>query len=125
MTDPSLDRFFDRLVNDPNLSRRDFVNGLSALGLVASTSGLLAACGGGEGTQENAGDAKEKAAGVSHPKTAISTLNFANWPLYIDIDEKTKKRPTLENWEKQFGGTVKYTEEINDNEEFFGKVRGA
>ncbi|WP_189382806.1 polyamine ABC transporter substrate-binding protein [Streptosporangium nondiastaticum] len=53
-------------------------------------------------------------------------LTFANWPLYIDVDEKDpQKRPTLDAFEKQSGISVKYTEEINDNDEFFGKVSPA
>ncbi len=51
------------------------------------------------------------------------TLYFANWPLYIDVDDKTKKRGTLVKFEKKYGTKVKYVEEVNDNTEFFGKVR--
>jgi spermidine/putrescine transport system substrate-binding protein len=53
---------------------------------------------------------------VSHPKTQFTNLNFSNWPLYID-------KKVLKDFEKQFGAKVKYTEEINENEEFFGKIR--
>jgi spermidine/putrescine transport system substrate-binding protein len=123
MTDPSLDRFFDRVVNDPTLSRRDVLRRMSALGLVVGGGSLLAACGGVEGTAEDDGSQQDRAASVNHPKTEIDRLNFTNWPLYIDVDEKTKKRPTLEAWEREHGATIKYSEEINDNEEFFGKVR--
>lgn len=53
-------------------------------------------------------------------------LVFANWPLYIDTDEKDpQRRPTLEGFEKSSGISVKYTEEINDNDEFFGKISPA
>lgn len=53
-------------------------------------------------------------------------LVFANWPLYIDTDEKNpQRRPTLDDFEKLSGISVKYTEEINDNDEFFGKVSPA
>ncbi|WP_249375406.1 spermidine/putrescine ABC transporter substrate-binding protein [Streptomyces sp. I05A-00742] len=53
-------------------------------------------------------------------------LVFANWPLYIDTDEKNpRRRPTLEAFEKRSGVSVKYTEEINDNDEFFGKISPA
>jgi spermidine/putrescine transport system substrate-binding protein len=58
------------------------------------------------------------------PKGEIAkSLYVANWPLYIDVDEKTKKHPTLEDFQKKFGEKVKYVEEINDNTEFYGKVR--
>ncbi|WP_058047188.1 polyamine ABC transporter substrate-binding protein [Streptomyces roseifaciens] len=54
------------------------------------------------------------------------SLVFANWPLYIDVDEDDpQKRPTLDAFEKHSGISVKYTEEINDNDEFFGKVSPA
>ncbi|MER7349540.1 spermidine/putrescine ABC transporter substrate-binding protein [Streptomyces aurantiacus] len=50
-------------------------------------------------------------------------LAFANWPLYIDTDDKNKtRRPTLDAFEKRTGIDVRYTEEINDNDEFFGKI---
>ncbi|GGV59507.1 polyamine-binding lipoprotein [Streptomyces longisporoflavus] len=51
------------------------------------------------------------------------TLAFANWPLYIDTDDDdSTKRPTLDAFEKRTGIDVRYTEEINDNDEFFGKI---
>ncbi len=50
-------------------------------------------------------------------------LTFANWPLYIDTDDENKtKRPSLDAFEKRTGVDVRYTEEINDNDEFFGKI---
>ncbi|MFI9240921.1 spermidine/putrescine ABC transporter substrate-binding protein [Streptomyces cinnamoneus] len=53
-------------------------------------------------------------------------LVFANWPLYIDADEDDpQKRPTLDAFQERSGISVKYTEEINDNDEFFGKISPA
>ncbi|MFE7171788.1 spermidine/putrescine ABC transporter substrate-binding protein [Streptomyces sp. NPDC057616] len=53
-------------------------------------------------------------------------LTWANWPLYIDTDDDNpNRRPTLEAFEKRTGISVKYTEEINDNDEFFGKISPA
>ena len=53
-------------------------------------------------------------------------LVWANWPLYIDTDDDNpNRRPTLEAFEKRTGISVKYTEEINDNDEFFGKISPA
>ena len=34
-----------------------------------------------------------------------------------------KEHPTLDKFQKKYGTKVKYIEEINDNNEFFGKVR--
>lgn len=54
------------------------------------------------------------------------TLHFANWPLYIDTDEDDEsKRPTLDAFSERTGISVTYTEEINDNDEFFGKISPA
>ncbi|MFF2504754.1 spermidine/putrescine ABC transporter substrate-binding protein [Streptomyces sp. NPDC058067] len=50
-------------------------------------------------------------------------LVFANWPLYVDVDDDDpSKRPTLDTFAKRTGIGIKYTEEINDNDEFFGKI---
>ena len=46
----------------------------------------------------------------------IGNWTFSNWPLYIDKD-------VLKEFDKQYGGHVKYVEDINDNDEFYGKVR--
>ncbi|WP_112469741.1 ABC transporter substrate-binding protein [Streptomyces triticisoli] len=50
-------------------------------------------------------------------------LVWSNWPLYIDTDDDNpNKRPTLEAFEKRTGISVDYVEDINDNDEFFGKI---
>ena len=59
------------------------------------------------------------------PKKLGKTLTISNWPLYIDVDEKTKKRPTIEQFQKKFGVKVKYIEDNNSNAAFFGKLQGA
>ena len=78
-------------------------------------SPLLAACGGDD--EESAGTTEGGA------KQLASTLRISNWQLYIDIDEKTKKRPTLEQFTKETGVNVRYTEDVNDNATFFGKIQ--
>jgi spermidine/putrescine transport system substrate-binding protein len=83
-----------------------------------SAIAYLAACGGDE-TSEPKG-ASEKVI----PKGEVAkNMTFSNWPLYIDVDEKTKGHPSLDKFQKKYGTKVKYVEEINDNVEFFGKVR--
>ncbi|MCW7943791.1 polyamine ABC transporter substrate-binding protein [Streptomyces hygroscopicus] len=53
-------------------------------------------------------------------------LTWANWPLYIDTDDKNpNRRPTVDGFEKRTGIAVDYVEEINDNDEFFGKISPA
>ncbi|MCB5183013.1 polyamine ABC transporter substrate-binding protein [Streptomyces antimicrobicus] len=50
-------------------------------------------------------------------------INFSNWTEYMDLSDDQKVHPTLEEFTKRTGITVDYTEDINDNVEFFGKIR--
>jgi spermidine/putrescine transport system substrate-binding protein len=112
--DRELDLFFEQLV-EGRLSRRQVLRRLGAAGLTVSSAGtFLAACGGVKGTDK--GTPKPKTA--KHAKTKITELDFSNWQTYID-----KKHVLLKNFEKKYGGHVKYVEDINDMPEFFAKVR--
>jgi spermidine/putrescine transport system substrate-binding protein len=87
----------------------------AAAGIVLTVpSSLLAACGGDEETAATTQAAQKQLA---------KTLRFSNWTLYIDIDEKTKKRPTLEQFQQKTGTKVAYFEDINDNASYFGKIQ--
>jgi spermidine/putrescine transport system substrate-binding protein len=112
MPDPFIEHAIERMLEEERFSRRRFVGRLGAAGVALSgASALLAACGGTEGT----GD-EERDVDVNHPQTAIDRLNFANWPLYID-------KKVVKDFERRFDAQVRYVEEINDNNEFFGKVQ--
>ncbi|MBW1596113.1 spermidine/putrescine ABC transporter substrate-binding protein [Streptomyces sp. JJ38] len=51
-------------------------------------------------------------------------LTFSNWPLYIDVAEDDEHdRPTLRAFERQTGIKVKYIEDVNDNNEFYSKIK--
>jgi spermidine/putrescine transport system substrate-binding protein len=93
------------------MTRRRLLERAALGGAVLSLPGLLAACGG----DDDGGGGDGELADV---------LRFANWPLYIDVDDATKKRPTLEEFTKRTGIEVRYFEEINDNAEYFAKVQG-
>ena len=111
------ERRLDELMQDP-LTRRTLVRRGAAGALSVSAMAYLAACGDSGG-----GLGPRKASGEVIKQGPISKeLVFANWPLYIDVDEKTKKSATLAQFQKKYGTKVKYVEEINDNNEFFGKV---
>lgn len=118
MTDPRFERALEQYLEAQRLSRRRFLGRAGSAGLaVTGLSTLLAACGGVEGTAEKAEERNaEQAEEVSHPKTEIGDWTFSNWPLYMD-------KKLLRQFDKEFGGKVRYLEDINDNYEFFGKVR--
>jgi spermidine/putrescine transport system substrate-binding protein len=110
MTDP---RFND------TITRRQLLRRAAVGGAALSLPSLLAACGGGGiSGQTSAGGASTEVT-----QQLASTLTISNWPLYIDIDEKTKKRPTVDDFTKATGVSVKYIEDVNDNEEWFGKFQ--
>ncbi|MFI1221865.1 MULTISPECIES: PotD/PotF family extracellular solute-binding protein [unclassified Streptomyces] len=50
-------------------------------------------------------------------------VSFSNWTEYMDVSEDEKSRPTLQAFTKRTGIRVRYTEDINDNVEFFGKIK--
>jgi spermidine/putrescine transport system substrate-binding protein len=99
------------------LTRRQLLE-RAGLGAAAVTvPGLLAACGG----ESKSGSEQTT---TSAQKQLAKTLVFSNWPLYIDVNEKTKKHPSLDQFTKKTGVKVKYIEDINDNDQFFGKIEG-
>ncbi|AVH56209.1 MULTISPECIES: polyamine ABC transporter substrate-binding protein [Streptomyces] len=100
-----------------SLSRRSLLRASAGGALAAGGLGALSACGipaagktqGGVTAEDHS--AKEK------------RINFSNWTEYMDIDESEKRHPTLDAFTKRTGIKVSYTEDINDNNEFFGKVK--
>ena len=87
---------------------------------IGSAAMMAAACGAG-------GDSGSGAAGEAASAEDLSdtdkTLNWSTWVAYMDINEETGSRPTLEAFQEQAGITVEYTEDVNDNNEFYAKVR--
>lgn len=99
------------------LSRRSL---LRAGGVGALTVGGLAgltACGIPPAKREGQGPAS------TDRSAQEKTLSFSNWTEYMDVSEDEKSRPTLEAFAERTGIKVKYTEDINDNVEFFGKIK--
>ncbi|MGW6918914.1 polyamine ABC transporter substrate-binding protein [Kitasatospora sp. NPDC054939] len=100
------------------LSRRTV---LRAAGLAAG-AGSLAAC--GIPPARSTGSADSTANAAKDLSETEKVVNFSNWPLYVDTDENDQeKHPTLEAFTAETGIKVKYTEDVNDNVEFFGKVK--
>ncbi|WP_030739045.1 spermidine/putrescine ABC transporter substrate-binding protein [Streptomyces griseus] len=98
------------------MSRRSLLRALGA----GAAGAALAGCGVPAAFVEPGERAGRDSSATDH------TLHFANWPLYIDTDDDDEsKRPTLDAFSRRTGISVTYTEEINDNDEFFGKISSA
>src|SRR5690606_27926247 len=96
-------------------SRRSVLSTAGALGL----TGLLAACGTG-----GSSSGTKSAEAVKDISSSDPTVNWANWTLYLDYDEKKKTYPTLDAFTKQSGIKVNYVEDIDGNDSYYGKVQG-
>lgn len=109
--------------------RRSFRNGRAAMTrrslLRASAGGALAVGGLGALTGCGIPAAGNTKGGVSAEDHSAKekVVNFSNWTEYIDVDESEKHHPTLDQFKQRTGISVKYTEDINDNVEFFGKIK--
>ncbi|MFK4069165.1 spermidine/putrescine ABC transporter substrate-binding protein [Streptomyces sp. NPDC029674] len=101
-----------------SLTRRGMLRAATGGALAVGGLGALSACGipaAGKGQ----GDVSSEDHSAEEKRIA-----FSNWTEYMDVDEKDKnRRPTLGAFTKRTGIEVKYTEDINDNVEFFGKLK--
>jgi spermidine/putrescine transport system substrate-binding protein len=105
------------------LTRRQLLERAALGGAALSLPAFLAACGGSSGIEGTA--TTTGGAATTGAQTLADKLTISNWTLYIDIDEKTKKYPTLEQFTKDTGVQVDYIEDVNDNDEWFGKNQAA
>jgi spermidine/putrescine transport system substrate-binding protein len=102
------------------MTRRGMLGAAGAGGLAA----FLAACGvkgqstggGGSATANGVGTASWWA-----KQKLNKTVNFANWPYYIDV--LNGKHLSLEHFTATTGIQVNYTEPITDNLPFYAKIR--
>ena len=111
--DPQI-RALVQAMGQRSFSRRSVLSTAGALGL----TGLLAAC----GTGGSSGTKSEVS--VTDVSESDPTLNWANWTLYLDYDDKKKTYPTLDAFTKQSGIKVNYAEDIDGNDSYYGKVQG-
>ncbi|MFC3688336.1 PotD/PotF family extracellular solute-binding protein [Aquipuribacter hungaricus] len=101
------------------LGRRQVLRGGAAAGL-----GLgLAACGTG-GTPSGGGSAGARPSPAQDVSAEDPTLNWANWTLYLDLAEDGETYPSLEAFQEQTGIAVTYSEDIDSNDSFYGRVQG-
>jgi spermidine/putrescine transport system substrate-binding protein len=99
------------------VTRRDFITrtGLAVGGLAIAPS-ILAACGGSD-SSSSAGGGEGGGGG--------GDLAFDNWTLYIDkpYDDLYGAGGTLDEFQKSTGTKIAYTENYNDNNEYFAKIQ--
>ena len=99
-----------------DLDRRTLLRGIGGIAALSTSALVLSACG-TSGSKQDAADCVSKDLSGSEKKLIIS-----NWPEYIDEDDKGYTS-TLTDFEKATGIKVDYTADVNDNNEFYGKVK--
>ncbi|MGW2949898.1 polyamine ABC transporter substrate-binding protein [Streptomyces eurythermus] len=99
------------------LTRRSLLRAATGGALAAGGLGTLASCG-----IPAAGKSQGGTSAQDHSATE-KVVDFSNWTEYLDVDDSGKHHPTLETFRERTGITVHYTEDINDNNEFFGKIK--
>jgi spermidine/putrescine transport system substrate-binding protein len=97
------------------IDRRNVLKAASVSALALGAADLLSGCG-TAGAYVSQGECPSTDRSSSQP-----TLEFSNWPEYIDPPPKNGLS-TLEKFEQKTGISVDYTPDINDNESFFAKV---
>jgi len=97
------------------VSRRTFLRGTSMGALSLAGGGLLAACG-----TEGASQTTESCVSEDLSESE-KVVNWSNWPAYID--PISQDDATLGAFEDMTGITVEYTDDVNDNLQFYARVR--
>ncbi|MFC8571005.1 spermidine/putrescine ABC transporter substrate-binding protein [Streptomyces sp. NPDC057245] len=98
-------------------TRRSLLRASAGGALAAGALGALTGCGipaagrteGGVSAEDHSEEEKQ--------------VRFSNWTEYMDVDDSGRRHPTLEAFTERTGVKVTYTEDINDNSEFFGKIQ--
>jgi spermidine/putrescine transport system substrate-binding protein len=115
-----------RGLTTPRVSRRRMLQ----LGGLAALTPMLAACGisgtgsaGGKvpGGLPNLVESREQIARYWATQKQTGTLDFANWPLYIDLG-KGSDHPSLDAFTKKTGIKVTYNEVIQQDDSYYGKI---
>jgi spermidine/putrescine transport system substrate-binding protein len=90
--------------------------GLRAVVVIALAATLaLAACGG----DDEVGGGSDEEVSVVEKGPVEGSITISNWPLYIDKGDQG----TIAEFEQASGVDTTYIEDVNDNNEFFGKLR--
>ncbi len=121
--EPGIDPSMWRGMTQPRLSRRQMLTSAGAGAGMLGIGAILSACGvKGASTQGKSGTAGSVGTAAWWAKQKqTKTVNFANWPYYIDVVKG--KHLSLEHFTATTGISVNYTEPINNNLPFYAKLR--
>lgn len=117
MADKPLDPMTSAIVS--SMSRRRFLRaaGIGGAAMAAAACGARGTATGGGGT------AAPSPSTQPDKSDTEKVVNWSNWVSYIDTDDETGTRPSLDEFKKQTGIAVTYTEDVNGNQDFYAKVR--
>jgi spermidine/putrescine transport system substrate-binding protein len=114
---PDVDELVPVPTGGPGLTRRRLISSGGAVAFVGlSLASLKLPFFGVEGAQVEAESCVGKDISATDNKLVIS-----NWPAYIDPRRKNTSTATV--FEDTYGITVDYTPDVNDNAEFYAKVK--
>jgi spermidine/putrescine transport system substrate-binding protein len=97
------------------LTRRGLLRGAGGLALAGGSVAVLPLFG-QDGAQQDPADCRARDVSADDRSLVIS-----NWPGYID--PRRKPTSTFQGFQQSTGITVAYTDDVNDNAEFYAKVR--
>lgn len=106
----------------PRMSRRSALR----LGGASAAALFLAACGvsGGGGKKQSGSQVQDAAKAYWAKQKSTGKFNFANWPLYIDVNPNNKNdHPSIDLFTQRTGVKVNYQEVIQDDPDYFGKIQ--
>lgn len=106
--DPMIQQLI-RQARQAQLGRRTLLTGAGA----GAAALALAACSTGSAAKPTA---------AADDSAADQSVRWDNWALYIDVDD-AGRYPTLAAFTAETGITVNYTEAVDDNNTYYGKVK--
>lgn len=108
-SDPLIQQLI-RQAQRAQMGRRALLGGMGG----GAAALALAAC--------STGGGQAKPTAASDKSDSDKTLNWDNWALYIDVDDDGNY-PTLEAFTAETGIKVNYSEAVDDNNTYYGKVK--
>ena len=110
-----------RGLTESRLSRRRLLQlgGLAALGLPLSGCSIAGSSG---GSKLGLTAARAEITKFWGEQRKHGHLDFANWPLYMDVGKKASDHPSLNEFTRRTGITVNYDEVIQQDDTYYGKI---